>query len=49
MEEDTPMEFFLEFVIDFLNQLAKFGEKIVDDVVVEMVLNALFESYEYYV
>jgi hypothetical protein len=49
MEEDTPMEIFLEFVTDLLNQLAKFGEKIVDDVVVEMVLNTLLESYEYYV
>jgi hypothetical protein len=39
----------LEFVIDLLNQLADLGEKIVGDVVVEMVLNALPESYEYYV
>jgi hypothetical protein len=48
MEEDTPMECFLEFVTDLLNQLVRFGEKIVDDVVVEMVVNALLESYEYY-
>ncbi len=49
MEEDTPMELFLESITNILNQLVRFGEKIVDDVVVEMVLNALFESYEYYV
>ncbi len=43
------MEFFWESVTNILNQLVRFGEKIVDDVVEEMVLNALFESYEYYV
>jgi hypothetical protein len=41
MEEDLPMKMFLEFVINILNQLASFGEKIVDDVVVKMVINAL--------
>jgi len=49
MEEDIPMEKKLEFVINIFNQLVGFGEKIVDDVVVEMVLNALPTSYEYYV
>ncbi len=49
MEEDTPMELFLESITNILNQLVRFGEMIFDDVVVEMVLNALFESYEYYV
>lgn len=49
MEVDTPMKFFLEFVTDLLNQLADLGEKIVDDVVMEMVLNTLPKSYEYYV
>ncbi len=39
----------LEFVINIFNQLASFGEKIVDDVVMEMVLNPLPTSYEYYV
>lgn len=39
----------LEFVTNIFNQPADFGEKIVDDVVVEMVLNALPKSYEYYV
>lgn len=48
MEMDTPMKFFLEFVTDLLNQLADLGEKIVD-VVVEMVINTLPKSYEYYV
>jgi len=48
MEEDIPMEKKLEFVINIFNQLVGFGEKIVDDVV-EMVLNALPTSYEYYV
>jgi hypothetical protein len=49
MEEDTPMGKKLEFVINIFNQLASFGEKIVDDVVMEMVLNPLPTSYEYYV
>jgi len=49
MEVDTPMKLFLEFVTNLLNQLADLGEKIVDDVVVEMVLNALPKSQEYYV
>lgn len=48
MEVDTPMKLFLEFVTNLLNQLADLGEKIVDDVV-EMVLNALPKSQEYYV
>ncbi len=46
MEEDIPMGKKLEFVTDIFNQLAGFGEKIVDDVV-EMVLNALPKSYAY--
>jgi hypothetical protein len=49
MEEDIPMEMFLESITNLLNQLASFGEKIIDDVVVKMVLNALPEIYEYYV
>jgi hypothetical protein len=49
MEKDMPMEIFFKSVINLLNRLANFGEKIVDDVVVKMVLNALLEIYEYYV
>ncbi len=43
------MEIFFKSVINLLNRLVNFGEKIVDDVVVKMVLNALLEIYEYYV
>ncbi len=49
MEKDMPMEFFSKFVVNLLNRLASFGEKIVDDVVVKMILNALLEIYKYYV
>jgi hypothetical protein len=49
MEKDMPMEIFFKSVINLLNRLVNFGEKIVDDVVVKMVLNALLEIYEYYV
>ncbi len=44
-----PMEKKLKFVIDLLDWLANFGAKIVNDVVVKMVLNALPKIYEYYV
>ncbi len=40
---------FLESITNILNRLSRFGEKMVDYVVVEMVLNTLLESYEYYV
>jgi hypothetical protein len=43
------MEKNLDFVNNIFNQLVGFGEKIVDDVVVEMVLNTLPKSYDYYV
>jgi hypothetical protein len=43
------MEMFLESITNILNRLSRFGEKMVDYVVVEMVLNTLLESYEYYV
>ncbi len=49
MEKDMPMEKKLKFVIDLLDWLANFGAKIVNDVVVKMVLNALPKIYEYYV
>jgi hypothetical protein len=41
MEKDVAMEFFLKSTTNILNQLVGFGKKIVNDVIVEMVLNAL--------
>jgi hypothetical protein len=35
------MNFFFKFVIDLLNQLVDLGEKIVDDVIVDMVMSIM--------